>query len=378
MTNLSTQLIHADDKNNRVSDVAPPITVSTTFRYDNDNLEVVDESECIDDMDVNPVYSRCGHPNSTRVESVMSEILGGYAVVYNTGVSSFYAAMVHYNPKRLFIGESYHGVHAIADIMTRNYGLKQYSLNDIEEFAQEGDLVHIESPVNPYGTSINIQEYVDRAHAKGAKVTIDATFAPPPLQDSWDFGVDMVMYSATKYFGGHSDLLAGILVSKEHDVSNKLKIDRMYLGTIIGNLESFLLLRSLRTYEMRIMKQSENATKIVSFLQEHLREFSGVLKEVIHSSLQTEPWVKTQAKGGHTPVFCITLQSVEQAKHFPSKLKLFHHATSLGGIESLIEWRALSDPEMDQTLLRVSVGCENADDLINDLKQGLMASELKH
>ncbi|CAL9734795.1 cystathionine gamma-lyase [Monosporozyma servazzii] len=378
MTNLSTQLIHADDKNNRVSDVAPPITVSTTFRYDNDNLEVVDESECIDDMDVNPVYSRCGHPNATRVESVMSDILGGHAVVYNTGVSSFYAAMVHYNPKRLFIGESYHGVHAIADIMTRNYGLKQYSLNDIEEFAQEGDLVHIESPVNPYGTSINIQEYVDRAHAKGAKVTIDATFAPPPLQDSWDFGVDMVMYSATKYFGGHSDLLAGILVSKEHDVANKLKIDRMYLGTIIGNLESFLLLRSLRTYEMRIMKQSENATKIVSFLQEHLREFSGVLKEVIHSSLQTEPWVKTQAKGGHTPVFCITLQSIEQAKHFPSKLKLFHHATSLGGIESLIEWRALSDPEMDQTLLRVSVGCENADDLINDLKQGLIASELKH
>ncbi|KAG0666212.1 hypothetical protein C6P44_003675 [Monosporozyma unispora] len=371
MTNFATQLIHADDKDNRVTDVAPPITVSTTFRYDNNNLEICDESECIDEMDKTPVYSRCGHPNSTRLESVFSKILGGDAVVYNTGVSSFYAAMVHFNPKRLFIGESYHGVHAIADIMTRNYGLKQYSLNDIESYAEEGDLVHIESPVNPYGVSINIQDYVNKAHRKGAKLVIDATFAPPPLQDPWKFNVDMIMYSATKYFGGHSDLLAGVLVTRDHEVSNRLKVDRMYLGTIIGNLESFLLLRSLRTYEMRILKQSENATKIVLYLQTHLIEYQGVLKEIIHSSLQTEPWVETQVEHGHTPVFCIKLETVEQAKQFPSKLRLFQHATSLGGVESLIEWRALSDPEIDQKLLRLSIGCENVEDLISDLTQGL-------
>lgn len=370
MTYLATSLIHADDKDNRVTDVAPPINVATTFRYDNSNLEICDESECIEEMDKNPVYSRCGHPNATRVESVLSKILDGHAVVYNTGVSSFYAAMVHFNPKRLFIGESYHGVHAVADIMTRNYGLEQHPLEDIEKFAQPGDLVHIESPVNPYGVSVNIQEFADKAHSKGAKLIVDATFAPPPLQDTWKFGADIIMYSATKYFGGHSDLLAGVLVTKDYNVYNKLKVDRMYLGTIIGNLESFLLLRSLRTYEMRILKQSENATKIVNFLKDNMEKYKDVLKYVYHSSLQEEDFVKEQAAGGHTPVFSITLQTVEQAKHFPSKLKLFQHATSLGGVESLIEWRALSDPEIDQTLLRFSIGCENADDLIEDLKQG--------
>lgn len=375
MTQFATSLIHADDKDNRVTDVAPPISVATTFRYDNNNLEVVDESECIDDMDKNPVYSRCGHPNSTRVESVLSQILNGHAVVYNTGVSSFYAAMVHFNPKRLFIGDSYHGVHAIADIMTRNYGLEQHSLDDIEKFAQEDDLVHIESPVNPYGVSVNIQEYADRAHAKGAKLIVDATFAPPPLQDTWEFGADVLMYSATKYFGGHSDLLAGVLVTKDKAIATKLKVDRMYLGTIIGNLESFLLLRSLRTYEMRIKKQSETVTKIVKFLNDNKEEFKGVLNHINHSSLQDEPFVKRQASGGHTPVFSFTLHTEEQSKHFPAKLKLFQHATSLGGVESLIEWRALSDPEIDHTLLRISVGCEDANDLIADLKQALLSTK---
>lgn len=364
---LATELIHSDDKNNRVSDVAPPINVSTTFRYDENDLVPWNERENLDFMDTTPIYSRLGHPNSTRLESLFSEILDGYAVVYSSGLAAFYAAMTHYNPKQLFIGQSYHGVHGIADILTRNYGLVQRPLEEIEEFAQKGDIVHVESPVNPFGIAYDIQSYAEKAHSKGALLVVDSTFAPPPLQYAWDFGADLIIHSATKYFGGHSDLLSGVLVTKNESISKKLKSDRLYLGTNVPNLESYLLLRSLRTYEMRIKKQSENVTDVVKFLNENKSKYPKVLKKIYHSSLQTEPFVKRQLVGGYNPVFAISLANKEQCKQLPLKLKLFQHATSLGGIESLIEWRAMTDPYIDQTLIRISIGCESSRDLINDL-----------
>lgn len=219
--------------------------------------------------------------------------------------------------------------------------------------------------------SSDIESLARRAHAKGALLIVDSTFASPPLQYAWNFGADIVLYSATKYFGGHSDLLSGVLVVKEEATSRQLKDDRIYLGTNVANLESFMLLRSLRTYEMRITKQSENATKLVRFLSDHQSEFDKVLKTIYHSSLQTEEFVKKQLVGGYGPVFAITLYTKEQCKQLPLKLKYFHHATSLGGIESLVEWRAMTDPYIDQTLIRVSVGCESANDLIKDLASAL-------
>ena len=373
MVHLSTELIHADDKDNRVTDVAPPINVATTFRYNNDDLIPWNDRENLDFMENEPIYSRLAHPNSTRLESLFSQILGGHAVIYSSGCSAFFAAMIHLNPKRIFMGQSYHGCRAIAHILTRNFDVKQHTLDEIEEFAQEGDVVHLETPVNPYGTSYDIQSFADRAHAKGALLIIDSTFAPPPLQNVWDFGCDIVMHSATKYFGGHSDLLSGVLVVKEEEACKKLRDDRIYLGTNIANLESYLLLRSLRTFEMRVLKQSENATKVVKFLFDNREKYNKVLNKIYHSSLQTEEFVKKQLKGGYGPVFSLTLQNVEQCKKLPSKLEYFQHATSLGGIESLIEWRALTDPYIDQTLIRVSIGCENADDLIQDLGNALQA-----
>lgn len=371
MARLATKLIHNDDKDNRVSDVAPPINVSTTFRYDNDDLIPWTERENLDFMEKKPVYSRLAHPNSTRLESIFSDILEGHAVIYNSGVSAFYAAIIHFKPKRLFIGQSYHGCRAAANIITRTNGMKQHPLEDIEKHAQKGDIVHLETPVNPYGTSYNIREIANKTHAKGALLIIDSTFAPPPLQNVWGFGCDIIMHSATKYFGGHSDLLSGVIVVKDDEVAKQLKDDRIYLGTNVANLESFMLLRSLRTFEMRILKQSENATKVVKFLNDNRGKFDKVLDKLYHSSLQTEPFVKEQLKGGYGPVFSLSLKTKDQCKKFPPKLKYFHHATSLGGIESLVEWRAMTDPYIDQTLIRVSIGVENANDLIEDLNNAL-------
>ncbi|QPG75228.1 hypothetical protein FOA43_002578 [Brettanomyces nanus] len=376
MTGLSTRLLCADrDVMNRVPDVVSPINVATTYRYpDNpDDFILAKDADPASLTTGRPLYSRLSHPNSSKCEAVLGDLLGGHAVVYNSGLSSFFAAITYYNPKTVAIGDGYHGVHGILDILSRNYGVKQVGLEELDKLSA-GDMIHIETPENPYAKVHDLAYYVKKAHDVGAFVVCDSTFAPPPLQDPWEFGVDMVMHAGTKYFGGHSDLLAGVLVTKDSKVKTQLVNDRVFLGTNIANLESFLLLRSLRTYEMRIKRQSSSAEKIVNYLDVHRADYPA-LKVIHHSSLQKDDFVRRQMKGGHSPVFAIELESQEQAKNLPGKLNYFQHSTSLGGVESLIEWRALSDPHARLTLLRVSVGVEDPDDLIADLDQALKATK---
>lgn len=373
MTGISTNLIHGADHLARVHDVIQPINVTTTYKYDEDPEKLVKVADwdfsTYDILDKN-IYSRLTHPSSQQVEAAIEKITGGYVVAYNSGLSAFFAALTHFNPKVLSIGKGYHGCHSIANIFTRNSGLKQISLDD--DFSQlgEGDVVHLETPVNPEGTALNIKMFADKAHARGAILMVDATFAPPPLLDPFAFGADIIMHSATKFFGGHSDLLAGLLITKDKKVRNRLLDDRIYLGTNIANLESAMLVRSLKTYELRITKQSENAAKLVKFLVDNRSKFPA-LGEIYHSSLQEDQFVKEQLPNGHSPIFSLSLVNEQLAKSFPSNLKYFHHATSLGGVESLIEWRALSDFKVDPTLLRVSVGVENIEDLIADFASAL-------
>lgn len=373
---LGTTVLHADaDTMDRVRDVVQPINVATTFRYDDnpDNLVLAKDYDISKLTSNPPYYSRLAHPNSSRCEAVLGELLDGECVVYNSGLSAFFAAVTYFNPKTVAIGGGYHGIHGILNILTRNYGIKQVGLDELDKLS-EGDLIHIETPENPTSKVHDLSHYVKEAKRLKCFVTCDATFAPPPLSNPFDFGVDMVLHSATKYFGGHSDLLAGCLVTKSKDVKTKLVTDRIFLGTNIANLEAFLMLRSLRTYELRIKRQSENATKMVKYLVENKAKYSA-LNIIHHSSLQKDDYVKLQMKGGDSPVFCIDLKTSEQAKAFPSKLKYFQHATSLGGVESLIEWRILSDTNAPPTLLRVSCGVENVEDLIQDFDQAFKQLE---
>lgn len=370
MPGNATKLVHGADELIRVPDVAPPINVSTTFTYPDDPSQWVKAADATSIWGERPIYSRLSHPNSELVEQTISSRVGSYVVAYSSGLSAFNAAITHFNPKVLAIGHGYHGVTGIADIWTRNHGLKQISLEDDFSQLNKGDLVHVETPINPLGTVYDLETLSRKAHERGAFVLVDATFGPPPLQDPFKHGADMVMHSATKYFGGHSDLLAGLLFVKDKKTRDQLVEDRVYLGTNIANLESALLLRSLKTYELRVSKQSQSATAIVSYLAEHQKEIPH-LKKIYHGSLQKDDFVAKQLVGGHSPVFAIEVDSEEFAKNLPGKLNYFYHATSLGGVESLIEWRALSDPTCPTTLLRVSIGVEDVEDLKQDLFQAL-------
>lgn len=288
--------------------------------------------------------------------------------------------LVHLNPKRIAIGEGYHGCHGVIDILNRLTGLKKLPLDVDPSEIQAGDVIHVETPLNPNGEARNLQYYADIAHKAGAYLTVDATFAPPPLQDPFAHDADIIMHSGTKYFGGHSDMLLGTLsVNPKHkDWFTRLRYDRLVLGSVPGNLEGWLGVRSLRTLELRVTRQSKTTTDLVAWLSSELKDpssaVSAAVEKVQHASLQPEAadensWLRKQMPAGYGPVFAICMKDEVTAKTLPSKLNLFHHATSLGGVESLIEWRAMSDATVDKKLLRVSIGVESFEDLKEDFTQ---------
>ena len=229
---------------------------------------------------------------------------------------------------------------------------------------------------------------------------MDATFGPPGLQEPFALGADVVMHSGTKYLGGHSDLLCGVVATRKEEWVRGLKEERAVLGSVMGGMEGWLGVRSLRTLGVRVQRMSVGAEKLVGWLSglldhdddgdddddetgEQRRIVRRVVARVQHASLQradllppvgappgTPSWLRRQMPHGFGGVFALTMKSEALARRLPSKLHLFAHATSLGGVESLIEWRAMSDKGVDGRLLRVSVGIEDWEDLRGDLLRG--------
>ncbi|KAH6630666.1 Cys/Met metabolism PLP-dependent enzyme-domain-containing protein [Chaetomium sp. MPI-SDFR-AT-0129] len=388
---LASRSVHADDYTNSHAAVAPPMHVSTTFRYSENPDELVAWSD-VDPQDIDDffIYSREKSPNTVRFEAILSSLLGGPVVSYASGLAAFHAMVVFLNPKRVAIGGGYHGCHGILKLLNKLNGLEQLELENDDDLAklQPGDIIHVETPLNPTGEARDLAYYRKKADELGCYLTVDTTFAPPPLQDPFRYGVDIIMHSGTKYFGGHSDMLSGVLAIRPDRAAGKdgwlfgLREERLVIGGVLGSFEGWLGVRSLRTLELRVRRQSENTKNLVEWLTSQKaagnNPVSDLVYKIQHSSLQPEAadpdsWLSKQMPNGHGPVFSLWLQSEQHAKRLPSKLLLFHHATSLGGVESLVEWRAMSDSAVDRRLVRVSVGVEGWEDLRDDLLRGLEA-----
>ncbi|KAF5333063.1 hypothetical protein D9611_002167 [Ephemerocybe angulata] len=361
-----TDLIHGDTSVVGASrrEVAPSISVTTTFRAPKPE----DQAIHADLLDLsNPtrhVYSRYTQDVSTRVEHILGKINHGYALTYSSGLSAAYAALVYFQPKRLAIRGGYHGCHATIDVYKKTRG-ENITLVDLDDEFQPGDLCWLETPVNPTGESRDIRYYADKVHKAGGKIIIDSTFGPPPLQYPFKFGADCVLHSGTKYFGGHSDLLAGVLVVKDKKDWDTLHTDRTYLGSMMGSLESWLLLRSLKTLHLRVPPAEVNTMALLGALSPK----SGTPPFSRWTSVVSHP--KTQMEGGYNATFSFKMKTPEYAAQLPHLLNYFVPATSLGGVESLIERRLDSDPGEDPALIRVSIGVEDLEDLKSDLRQGL-------
>ncbi|KAF5676166.1 cystathionine beta-lyase [Fusarium heterosporum] len=382
---FSTQAVHADDFVSPHRAIAPAMHSAVNYRYarDPDNLVEMENDDPNAPFDSH-VYSRYTHPNSHRLEIVLETLFGNPVITYSSGVSAFLSMLIAVNPKKIFIGKGYHGVHAVIELMTKLNGLKKLSLDCLDQ-AGPGDMIHIETPVNPTGEALDLCFFKKKALDSGALLTVDATLAPPPLQDPIQLGADLVMHSGTKYIGGHSDMLCGIVIVHPERVKDglekTLRAERMVVGNVMGSIEGWLGIRSVRTLHLRVMRQSQTAQGLVAWLHSGIQDptslIGRIVSKVAHSSIQQDVlgdgWLQKQMPNGHSPVFSMWLKRATHAKRLPSKLYIFQHATSLGGVESLCEWRAMSSRGEDQTMLRISTGVEDLEDLKGDLIQAFEA-----
>ena len=239
-------------------------------------------------------------------------------------------------------------------------------------------LIWIETPTNPMMNVIDVKSIVEIAKNSGIKVAVDNTFATPYLQRPLELGADIVMHSVTKYLGGHSDVVMGALVTNDESIAEEMYRIQNSSGAVCGPMDSFLVLRGIKTLHLRVQRHCENGEKVAHFLQNHPQ-----VERVYWPGFETHPnhkVAKEQMNGfGGMISFTLVGDSLEKAKSIVSKTKLFTLAESLGGVESLIGHPSTmthaSIPREERmksgvldSLIRLSVGIEDASDLIEDLE----------
>ncbi|GAA6005706.1 hypothetical protein JCM10207_005301 [Rhodosporidiobolus poonsookiae] len=384
---LATKAIH-EDADLSGPEVAPFVSTTTTFRHPSPEQIAAAEPGKYDTnwSPASPsrdIYSRYTQPTLTRLEKVLGSLIGAPTVAYPSGIAAVFAVLLHVRPDVIAVTGGYHGCHGAFEVYRQTRGEDQVSVIKLDDEYPKSKriLVWLETPLNPTGESRSIAAYSKKARAAGAVLAVDSTFAPPPLQDPFKWGADIVMHSATKYFGGASDLLAGTVSVKSKEDWLKLWHNRTYTGSNLGSLDTYLLLRSVRSLPLRVKRQAETATALAQWLAALSRASpgsdvdgpAGVVEKVWHTSLQEgagEVLGEGKQLEAGPACFGLLLTKAEYATHLPHSLGCFVPATSLGGVESLIEQRRVSDPGADPRLIRLSIGLEDFEDLKHDLISG--------
>ncbi|MCP3687483.1 MAG: PLP-dependent transferase [Gammaproteobacteria bacterium] len=353
--------------------VNPPIQSSTTFARDA-NYELVGKQS----------YSRSGNPTYDQLEQVVAKLDGGAAALcFASGMAAIAAVFETVNINEHIVAPRvmYHGAQDWLRRISekRAIGVSFFEAGDLAELeraVQPGktSVVWIETPVNPTWTVIDIAAAAEIAHKAGAILAVDCTVSTPITTKALDFGADIVFHSATKYLNGHSDVLAGMLVTAKHDERwEEIEFVRTHAGAVLGSFEAWLLLRGMRTLFIRFEKASDSAMKIAQHFENH-----PAIEKVLYPGLASHPGheiAKRQMQNGFGGMLSFLVRGdAEQARQIACSTHLFLPATSLGGVESLIEHRAtVEGPHslVPGNLLRLSIGIENCDDLIADLEQAL-------
>jgi cystathionine gamma-synthase len=346
MNEFSTRAVHADRNVSDEPDVGAPIRVSTTFTEG-----------------AQWRYRRTGHPTTERLEAVLGSLDGGHAVCYSSGMAAAAGVLDVVQPKRVAMPQDvYHGVRHLIE---RRAADGHLSIVPPEELGV-GDLWWLESPSNPKCRITDLAAVSGKARPRGVVTVCDATFATPALIQPLALGIDIVMHSTTKAISGHSDALGGVLVTSDVDRATGLRDMRTLTGAVPGSLDVWLSLRGVRTLELRVMKASESAMVIARWFQDQgIPTWYPGLEDAQGHALASE---QMRAFGS---MLSVDLGDAEAASRFVERLEVFTNATSLGGVESLAEHRLKSDPTIDPGLVRLSIGIEDAGDLIADLSRAL-------
>ncbi len=373
-TSIETRLAQACHYIDEVTGgISPPLQMSTTYSRDADYEYISDYS-----------YSRSNNPSWQVLEKVCADIDGGVeAKCFASGMAAVCAVFETVNSGEHVVAPRimYHGsqdwLRRISE--RRSIGLSLFEASDLDalrEAVQPGktSIVWIETPVNPTWDVIDISAAADIAHQAGAILVVDATVSSPVTTRALDYGADIVFHSATKYLNGHSDVVGGILVSARQDERwEDIKWVRTLTGGVLGPFEAWLLLRGMRTLSLRFEKASQNALRLARHFEDDPR-----LERVLYPGLESHPGheiARRQMTNGYGGMLSLLVRGdAATARQIAGNTRLFVRATSLGGVESLIEHRAsIEGPHsaVPPNLLRISMGIENCEELIEDIEQSL-------
>ncbi len=334
-------------------------------------------------------YSRVSNPTRTALETALASLEEGeYGLAFSSGLGATTTIMHLVNPgdRVVLIADVYGGVYRMT---SQVYEPKGYNFTYVpaDEFDdnlasyldEDTKLVWVETPSNPLLNIVDIRRAADVAHAAGALLAVDNTFASPYLQQPLNLGADLVVHSTTKYLGGHSDVIGGAVVTNDAALAERLHFLQKSLGAVPGPFDAWLILRGIRTLALRMERHCENARAVAAFLEGH-----PAVERVLYPGLPGHPGHEVARRqmrdfGG---MVSFLVESEEEAVALAARTKLFLLAESLGGVESLIEHPArmthasTADAPFaaPRNLLRLSVGIEAVGDLVADLEAALVGT----
>ena len=375
---FETRAIHdGQEPDPATGSVTVPIYQTSTFVQ-----EAVGEHKGYD-------YARVANPTRTALQLCLASLEGAeHGVAFSSGLGATTTLMHLLSPgdRVVAVADVYGGVYRMFSQIYEPKGWEfdwvpadELNENLAAHLDERTRIVWLETPTNPLLNVVDIRKAAEAAHAAGAMVVVDNTFATPYLQQPLSLGADVVLHSTTKYLGGHSDLIGGFLATNDPTVAERLLFLQKSLGAVPGPFDCWLVLRGIKTLAVRMRKHCENAHAVAGFLDRHPR-----VERALYPGLPTHPGHPIAAHqmrdfGGMVSFLC---ESEEEAVAVCARTKIFKLAESLGGVESLIEHPAqmthasTADAPFasPRTLVRLSVGIESAEDLVADLEAALVRS----
>ena len=379
---FNTKTVHKGQKPEELyGSVSLPIYQTSTFKQEEIGEYTYD-------------YSRAGNPTRTNLEENICSLENGEdAISFSSGLSAITSViqLLSSGDHVILTDNVYGGTFRLLDTIMNRYDIQHSWIdtsnadNVVDAIKENTKLIFIESPTNPMMTLSDINKICEIAHKENILVAVDNTFMSPYFQRPIEIGADLVVHSTTKYLNGHSDVIGGVVISKTKELGEKLHYIQMSVGAVPGPFDCWLTQRSIKTLHLRMPRHNENGIKIANFLQE-----SDKIKKIYYPGLATHPQhelakrqqLDPNGEPGFGAMISIDLETLENASVFCKHLKLFTLAESLGGVESLICHPAKMTHAslgaekrkklgISDGLLRLSVGVEDAQDLIDDLSEAL-------
>ncbi|MGM0126364.1 hypothetical protein IGI37_003793 [Enterococcus sp. AZ194] len=372
-TSKNQILLHYKDEYDKFRGATnPPIYQSSLFIQETSSNHIEDEGY---------VYTRISNPTTAVAEEKLAALENGErALCFSSGMGAISSGIMHFIQKDshvICIETAYGPVRNFLVNYLKKFGVEITFVtgNNLEEIehamTEQTSLVYLESPSSFIYTVQDLSEVAKMCKKRGIATIVDNSYATPIFQNPLDYGIDLVVHSASKFLGGHSDILGGVLIGRAEIVDPMIEGERALFGAVMDPHQAWLLIRGMRTLDLRLMKHQETALTVAKFLEQQKK-----VARVFYLGLESHPQYELGKKqlSGTSSLISIVLDYPEEIiNQFIGKLHYFQHGVSWGGYESLIAKVTVdkTQPGVPDNLLRIHVGLEDADLLINDLKQAL-------